>query len=181
MSETYTSAGQSTDKAKDPLGTLEGALETDWLADTAWWTTTNAALILIRPTLGITSADIKFGYYPEDMQEGRIWVNFAELVSPHDEPDIPGMFTVTKMFTDIKVTVRDTDHHRRGHRSPLLIEVRAYIEKWIKQHKRAFRNSGITHVLLQSSNIVEKDEVSDYHDLVVTIMVRFWKVSSVMI
>jgi hypothetical protein len=181
MVETYTSAGQTTDLAKDPIGTVENALETQWLADTTWWTATNTALVSIRPDLGITTADIKFGYYPEDMNEGRIWVNWAELTGLHDEPDIPGMFTVTKMFADLKVTVRDTQHHRRGHRTPLLIEVRAYLEKWIKQHKRAFKANGITHILLQDSNIIEKDEVSDYHDLVITILFRVWKVSSIMI
>jgi hypothetical protein len=181
MSETYTSAGQSTDLAKDPLGTLEAALESDWLADSAWWTATNAALIAIRPSLGITNADIKFGYYPEEMNEGRMWVTFTELKSLHNEPDIPGNFTVTHMLTDIKVTVRDAEHHRRAHREPILLEMRAYIEKWVKQHKRAFRNNGITHIILQDGNTVEKEEISDYHDLVITILVRLWKVSSIMI
>jgi hypothetical protein len=181
MSETYTSAGQSTDLAKDPLGTIESALETQWLADSTWWTAVNAYLITIRPDLVISTADVKFGYYPEDFNEGRIWINFNELVALHDEPDIPGMFTVTKMFTDLKVTVRDTQHHRRGHRSPILLEIRAYLEKWIKQHKRAFKSNGITHIMLQDSNIIEKEEVSDYHDLVITIMLRIWKVSSIMI
>lgn len=181
MSETYTSAGQSTDLAKDPLTKLELALESDWLADSAWWTAANAYLTSIRPDLGISAADIKFGYTPENATEGRMWVWFTELTALHDEPDIPGMFTVTKMFTDIKVTVRDTGHHRHGHRSPILIELRAYLEKWIKQHKRAFRNEGITHIILQDSNIIEKDEVTDYHDLIVTVLVRIWKVSSIMI
>jgi hypothetical protein len=181
MSETYTSAGQSTDLAKDPIGTVDAALETQWFADSAWWTSVNAYLGSIRPDLVISTADVKFGYYPEDMNEGRIWVNWAELTGLHDEPDIPGNFTVTKMFVDLKITVRDTGHHRYGHRSPILIEIRAYLEKWIKQHKRAFRTNGITHILLQDSNIIEKDEISDYHDLVITILFRIWKVSSIMI
>lgn len=181
MSETYFSANLTTDVAKDPLGTIELALEATWLADTTWWTDTNTALTAIRPNLGISTNDIHFGYYPEEYEDGRLWVWITELDQQIREPDIPGNFSILDTLADIKLSARDTEHHRRARREPILVEMRAYVEKFIKQRKRFFRPQGITHVFMQGGNYIEKDEISDYHDAFMTILVRCWKVSTIML
>ncbi|HEY1248028.1 MAG TPA: hypothetical protein VGE97_03470 [Nitrososphaera sp.] len=178
---TYISAGFTEDRAKDPLGTIELALESTWLADTQWWTDTNTALTAIKPCLGIKPQDIHFGYYPEEYEDGRLWVWITELDTQINEPDIPGNYSSFRTLADVRLTVRDTEHHRRARREPILVEMRAYVEQFIKQRKRFFVPQGIRHVFYVGGNYIEKEEISDYHEAALTILVTYWKVSTIML